>query len=99
MMNNNIRIALCSCTENSQLNRSENVPRWCVANTGAPLDQLQAFLDYGCHEFDCSPILAGGPCFEPNVLCGHASWILDKFYRKGPFCKKRPRLYYGNQSL
>ncbi|XP_011087537.1 glucan endo-1,3-beta-glucosidase-like isoform X1 [Sesamum indicum] len=81
-------IVLCSCNQNPAAFRTQNLPGWCVADTGAPLDQLQAFLDYGCHEFDCSPIKPGGPCFGPDTLLGHASWILDKFYREGGFCKK-----------
>ncbi|PIN17619.1 Glucan endo-1,3-beta-D-glucosidase [Handroanthus impetiginosus] len=81
-------IALCSCTENSELIHEKKIPTWCVANTGAPLDQLQAFLDYGCHVYECSPIQTGGSCFEPNVLYGHASWILDKFYREVKSCQK-----------
>ncbi|KAK6139415.1 hypothetical protein DH2020_026840 [Rehmannia glutinosa] len=61
---------------------------WCVANRAAEPYELQAFLDYGCHELDCSPILPGGGCYEPNTLWAHSSWILDKFYRDGGFCKE-----------
>ncbi|KAL7157572.1 hypothetical protein ABFS83_02G086300 [Erythranthe nasuta] len=80
-------VALCFGQENPAL-RGKKLRGWCVADTGAPHDKLQEFLDYGCHEFDCSQILPGGPCYEPNLLLAHGSWILDKFYRTGAFCKE-----------
>ncbi|KAK6139414.1 hypothetical protein DH2020_026839 [Rehmannia glutinosa] len=83
-----LSVALCSCSGDPTLRGKKYLDGWCVVNTGAPPDQLQAFLDYGCNEVDCSPILPGGACYEPNVLLAHSSWILDKFYREGGFCKE-----------
>ncbi|KAK6126727.1 hypothetical protein DH2020_039534 [Rehmannia glutinosa] len=83
-----LSVALCSCRGDLACMRFQDLDGWCVVNTGASADQLQAFLDYGCHELDCSPILPVGACYEPNVLLAHSSCILDKFYREGGFCKE-----------
>lgn len=67
----------------------QSAPTWCVADTGAPPRQLQKFLDVGCSgRFDCSPIKPGGPCYEPNTLLGHASWVINKYYQELGFCEK-----------
>ncbi|KAL3620694.1 hypothetical protein CASFOL_035606 [Castilleja foliolosa] len=55
---------------------------WCVAQPNAPEDKLQAFIDYACGATDCTPIISGGSCFEPNTKQGHASWALDAVYKK-----------------
>ncbi|KAL8061450.1 hypothetical protein ABFS82_02G087200 [Erythranthe guttata] len=79
--------ALCFGDENPAMRGKREIKGWCVASTAAPIDQLQSFLDYGCSEFDCSPIQPGGACFTPDNILAHASWILDKFYKVGAFCK------------
>ncbi|KAK6159768.1 hypothetical protein DH2020_003149 [Rehmannia glutinosa] len=83
-----LSVALCSCSGDPAVRGKKFLDGWCVANRAAEPYELQAFLDYGCHELDCSPILPGGGCYEPNTLWAHSSWILDKFYRDGGFCKE-----------
>lgn len=44
--------------------------------------QLQSNLDFVCgHGYDCSPILPGGPCFEPNTLVSHATYAMNLLYQ------------------
>ncbi|KAL7119879.1 hypothetical protein ACP275_02G088600 [Erythranthe tilingii] len=82
-----LAIALCSCNKNPAL-RNKGIQYWCVADTGADPLALQKFLDNGCNQFDCSPILPGGACFGPDGILGHSSWLLDKFYKEFGVCEK-----------
>ncbi|KZV31211.1 glycosyl hydrolase family 17 protein [Dorcoceras hygrometricum] len=60
---------------------------WCVAETRAPTDKLQAFLDYSCGVINCSAIQPGAPCFEPNDVISHASYALNQEYRHTNVCR------------
>ncbi|XP_056169398.1 glucan endo-1,3-beta-glucosidase [Syzygium oleosum] len=56
--------------------------RWCVPKQGVSDQALQANIDYVCSVgVDCRPIQAGGPCFEPNNVRAHASYIMNSFYQ------------------
>ncbi|KZT76957.1 glucan endo-1,3-beta-glucosidase-like [Dorcoceras hygrometricum] len=59
---------------------------WCVAQIGAPQDKLQGFIDYACGVVDCTAIQPGAPCFEPNNLVMHASFVLNQEYRRTGSC-------------
>lgn len=85
---NVLGFAICDCNATRAAVVQKRLRGWCIASTAASSADLQGFLDYGCSEFDCSAILPGGPCYEPNIIQYHASWILDKFYRHGAFCKE-----------
>lgn len=85
---NVLGFARCDCNATRAAVVQKRLRGWCIASTAASSADLQGFLDYGCSEFDCSAILPGGPCYEPNIIQYHASWILDKFYRHGAFCKE-----------
>ncbi|KAF3660670.1 Glucan endo-1,3-beta-glucosidase 7 [Capsicum annuum] len=56
---------------------------WCMPKPGTPDSELQANLDYACSMtgIDCSPIQAGGPCFEPNTVASHAAYAMNILYQ------------------
>ncbi|KAF7849792.1 hypothetical protein BT93_L0278 [Corymbia citriodora subsp. variegata] len=56
--------------------------QWCVPKQGASDQAMQANIDYVCSNgVDCRPIQAGGPCFEPNNVGTHASYIMNSYYQ------------------
>ncbi|KZV29124.1 glucan endo-1,3-beta-glucosidase 4-like [Dorcoceras hygrometricum] len=59
---------------------------WCVAQTDAPTDKLQSFLDYSCGVNDCSAIQSGAPCFRHDNVISHASYALNQEYRRTNVC-------------
>lgn len=68
--------------------RARRAPRrgggkqWCVPKQGMSDQALQANIDYVCSVgVDCRPIQAGGPCFEPNNVRAHASYVMNSFYQ------------------
>ncbi|KAE9609484.1 putative glucan endo-1,3-beta-D-glucosidase [Lupinus albus] len=57
--------------------------QWCVPKVGVSDAQLQANMDYACSQgIDCSPIQAGGACFEPNIVASHAAFAMNLYYQK-----------------
>ncbi|CAL1374520.1 unnamed protein product [Linum trigynum] len=56
---------------------------WCVPKASASDQALQANINYVCSQkgMDCRPIQAGGPCFGPNKVRSHASFVMNSFYR------------------
>ncbi|KAH6794135.1 hypothetical protein C2S52_004612 [Perilla frutescens var. hirtella] len=66
---------------------------WCVAKAGAPDNKLKQFLDNACSSgasratsLDCTLLLPGGTCFQPNTLPNHASYALNIFYKTRGDC-------------
>ncbi|CAK9136236.1 unnamed protein product [Ilex paraguariensis] len=56
--------------------------KWCVPKPEASDAALQANIDYVCSKgADCSPIQAGGACFQPNTVRAHASYVMNAFYQ------------------
>ncbi|ESQ36965.1 hypothetical protein EUTSA_v10003112mg, partial [Eutrema salsugineum] len=68
------------------------IKQWCVANKEAPDDVLQAALESACQHggADCSKIKPNNPCFLPNTIKDHASFVFNIYYQnykhKGGFC-------------
>ncbi|CAA3026928.1 glucan endo-1,3-beta-glucosidase 3 [Olea europaea subsp. europaea] len=57
---------------------------FCVARAGADHKMLQAALDWACGpgKVDCSPLLQGQPCYEPDTIAAHASYAFDTYYHR-----------------
>ncbi|KAJ0752904.1 putative glucan endo-1,3-beta-D-glucosidase [Helianthus annuus] len=56
--------------------------RWCVPKPDATDVALQSNIDYICSNgIDCSPTQPGGPCFEPNTVRAHASFLMNSYYQ------------------
>eukprot|EP00250_Pteridium_aquilinum_P006731 c16586_g1_i1 orf=333-776(+) len=56
---------------------------WCIAMSSIDDSTLQAALDYACGQTtaDCNPIKLGGPCFFPNTVVHHASYVFNSYYQ------------------
>lgn len=62
---------------------------FCTARDGADPKMLQAALDWACGpgKVDCSAMLQGGPCYDPDNVAAHATYAFDAYYqlmRRGP---------------
>lgn len=57
---------------------------YCVARENADKKMLQAALDWACGpgKVDCSLLLQGQPCYEPDTVAGHASYAFDAYYHR-----------------
>lgn len=57
---------------------------YCAAKEGADKKMLQAALDWACGpgRVDCSPLLQGQPCYEPDNVASHATFAFDAYYHK-----------------
>lgn len=57
---------------------------FCVAKQGADLKMLQAALDWACGpgKVDCSPLLQGQPCYEPDNVIAHSTYAFNAYYQK-----------------
>ncbi|CAO2829975.1 unnamed protein product [Amaranthus hypochondriacus] len=57
---------------------------YCIAKEGADPKMLQAGLDWACGpgKVDCSPLLQGEPCYEPDNVVSHANYAFDTYYHK-----------------
>nr|WGN98271.1 beta-1,3-glucanase [Vaccinium corymbosum] len=57
---------------------------FCTAKDGADAKMLQAALDWACGpgKVDCSPILQGQPCYEPDTVAAHATYAFDTYYHQ-----------------
>ncbi|CAN6858078.1 unnamed protein product, partial [Brassica oleracea] len=63
--------------------RNLNYAAFCVISISATDAQMQSNIDWVCSQkFDCTPINPGGPCFEPNNLRSHASFVMNRYYQK-----------------
>lgn len=56
---------------------------FCVAKNNADTKMLQAALDWACGpgKVDCSPLLQGQPCYEPDNVISHATYAFNAYYQ------------------
>ncbi|KAL6295238.1 hypothetical protein ACE6H2_003380 [Prunus campanulata] len=57
---------------------------FCVAKEGADQKMLQAALDWACGpgKVDCSPLLQGQPCYEPDNVLTHATYAVNAYFQR-----------------
>ncbi|KAG5534338.1 hypothetical protein RHGRI_022463 [Rhododendron griersonianum] len=57
---------------------------FCTVKDGVDTKMLQAALDWACGpgKVDCSPILQGQPCYEPDTVAAHATYAFDTYYHQ-----------------
>lgn len=57
---------------------------YCTAKEGADPKMLQAALDWACGagKVDCSSLMQGQLCYEPNNVMAHASYAFNAYYQK-----------------
>jgi hypothetical protein len=67
------------------------IAEFCVCRSDQPTAVLQTAIDFSCGDgADCSAILDGGACFDPNTVASHCSWAANSYYQnnkaKGATC-------------
>ncbi|XP_061342916.1 glucan endo-1,3-beta-glucosidase 2-like isoform X2 [Gastrolobium bilobum] len=57
---------------------------YCIAKDGADPKMLQAGIDWACGpgKVDCSPLLQGESCYEPDNVIAHANYAFDTYYHQ-----------------
>ncbi|KAI4321255.1 hypothetical protein MLD38_034655 [Melastoma candidum] len=57
---------------------------YCTAREDADPKMLQAALDWACGagKVDCSPLMQGEPCYEPDTVAAHATYAFDTYYHQ-----------------
>ncbi|KAE8699018.1 Glucan endo-1,3-beta-glucosidase 2 [Hibiscus syriacus] len=57
---------------------------FCVAKVGADPNMLQAALDWACGpgKVNCSPLLQGQPCYEPNNVVSHSTYAFNAYFQR-----------------
>ncbi|KAI4388916.1 hypothetical protein MLD38_001204 [Melastoma candidum] len=57
---------------------------YCTAREGADSKMLQAALDWACGagKVDCSPLMQGEQCYEPDTVTAHATYAFDAYYHQ-----------------
>ncbi|XP_042983863.1 glucan endo-1,3-beta-glucosidase 3-like isoform X4 [Carya illinoinensis] len=56
---------------------------FCVAKSGSDSKMLQAALDWACGpgKVDCSPLLQGQSCYDPNTVVAHATYAFNAYFQ------------------
>lgn len=72
-----------SGSESAAANDSTN-QTYCTAKPGADAKMLQAALDWACGagKVDCSPLMQGQPCYDPDTVAAHATYAFDSYYQQ-----------------
>lgn len=57
---------------------------YCTARQGSDPKMLQAALDWACGvgKVDCSPLLQGKECYEPDNVIAHSTYAFDTYYHQ-----------------
>ena len=66
---------------------------FCLCRSDQPTEVLQKAIDFSCGPqggADCTAILQGGGCYNPNTVAAHCSWATNSYYQnnkaKGATC-------------
>ncbi|TVU46540.1 hypothetical protein EJB05_06081 [Eragrostis curvula] len=64
---------------------------FCVCRSDQPTTVLQKAIDFSCAQgADCTAILQGGGCYNPDTVASHCSWAANSYYQnnkaKGATC-------------
>ncbi|KAI3913759.1 hypothetical protein MKW98_011820, partial [Papaver atlanticum] len=61
---------------------SDDTPTYCVAKPDGVVDQnvLLDALNWVCGKVDCSLLLQGQRCYEPDTVSAHASYAFNEYY-------------------
>ncbi|CAI8611662.1 unnamed protein product [Vicia faba] len=72
---------------------------WCIADEQTPDDELQRAMDWACNVggADCSKIKPNQPCYLPNTVKDHASYVFNNYYQK--FKNKGGSCYFNSAAL
>ncbi|XP_066346697.1 PLASMODESMATA CALLOSE-BINDING PROTEIN 4-like [Miscanthus floridulus] len=57
---------------------------FCVCRSDQPTAVLQQAIDFACGPqggADCTAILQGGGCYNPNTVAAHCSWAANGYYQ------------------
>ncbi|KAK1264784.1 Glucan endo-1,3-beta-glucosidase 13 [Acorus gramineus] len=57
---------------------------WCIASSSASQAVLQNGLDWACGpgNVDCSAVQPSQPCFQPDTLVSHASFVFNSYFQQ-----------------
>ncbi|KAI3878987.1 hypothetical protein MKW92_021210 [Papaver armeniacum] len=62
---------------------SDDKPTYCVAKPfGVDENMLLSALNWACGKVDCSPLLQGQKCYEPDTVSAHASYAFNQYYQQ-----------------
>ncbi|AES92775.2 putative X8 domain-containing protein [Medicago truncatula] len=72
---------------------------WCIADEQTPDDDLQRAMDWACHVggANCSNIQVNHPCYLPNTMKDHASYVFNNYYQK--FKHKGGSCYFNSAAI
>ncbi|XP_022638734.1 glucan endo-1,3-beta-glucosidase 12 isoform X1 [Vigna radiata var. radiata] len=72
---------------------------WCIADEQTPDEELQRAMDWACENggADCSMIKVNQPCYLPNTLKKHASYVFNSYYQR--FKHKGGSCYFNSAAI
>lgn len=56
---------------------------YCLCKDGMGDSVLQKSIDYACgNGADCTPIVQGGSCYNPNTIKDHCNYAVNSYFQK-----------------
>lgn len=71
-------------SNSSGTNSSGGSSSWCIASSKASERDLKGALDWACGpgNVDCTAIQPSQPCFQPDTLVSHASFVFNSYFQQ-----------------